>query len=74
VVKHAHAEHATVRAGAEGGLLRVEISDDGIGGADPAGNGLVGLADRISALGGHLRVESPKGAGTVVTAMLPVSE
>ncbi len=54
-------------------MLTVTIRDDGSGGADPAGPGLVGLADRVSALGGRLRVESPAGGGTVVCAVLPVS-
>jgi signal transduction histidine kinase len=74
VIKHAQAQQATVRARADDGLLRVEISDDGVGGADATGNGLVGIADRVSALGGRLRVESPPGAGTVVTALLPIPE
>ena len=43
-------------------MLRVEVRDDGIGGVDPSGHGLVGMADRVSALGGQLRVESPKAA------------
>jgi signal transduction histidine kinase len=50
----------------------VEVRDDGIGGADPAGHGLVGMADRVSALGGTLSVQSPAGEGTVVTATLPL--
>jgi signal transduction histidine kinase len=74
VLKHAQAQQATVRARVDDGMLRVEISDDGVGGADVTGNGLLGISDRVTALGGHLRVESPRGAGTVVTAMLPVSE
>lgn len=50
----------------------VQITDDGTGGADPAlGTGLRGLDDRVQALGGQLRVTSPAGAGTVVTAELP---
>jgi signal transduction histidine kinase len=50
----------------------VEIADDGIGGADEAsGTGLQGLADRVAALDGTLRVLSPPGVGTVVTAELP---
>jgi signal transduction histidine kinase len=53
--------------------LLVEIVDDGAGGADPAsGTGLRGLADRVAALGGALDVESPAGAGTRVTARLPL--
>jgi len=50
----------------------IEIIDDGVGGADPAsGSGLRGLADRVEALNGSLRVSSPPGAGTVITAELP---
>jgi signal transduction histidine kinase len=50
----------------------IEITDDGVGGADPArGSGLRGLADRVEALDGHLRVSSPAGRGTVVRAELP---
>jgi signal transduction histidine kinase len=50
----------------------IEIADDGVGGADEsAGTGLQGLADRVAALDGTLRVLSPPGEGTVVTAELP---
>jgi PAS domain S-box-containing protein len=73
VVKHSHASRAEVRSTVAGRLLRVEVRDDGIGGADPNGHGLVGLADRVSALGGRLHVESPTDGGTVVTATLPLS-
>jgi PAS domain S-box-containing protein len=73
VVKHAHAERATVRAGVEGGMLRVEVRDDGKGGADADGHGLVGISDRVTALGGRLEIESPPGAGTLVAATLPLS-
>jgi signal transduction histidine kinase len=51
----------------------VEVRDDGIGGADPDGHGLVGLSDRATALGGRLTIDSPAGGGTVVTATLPIS-
>jgi len=51
----------------------IEIADDGVGGADDAlGSGLRGLADRVEALDGRLRVSSPPGAGTTVTAELPL--
>jgi signal transduction histidine kinase len=73
VVKHAHAGLAEVTASAENGRLHVEIRDDGIGGADPAGHGLVGMGDRVTALGGRLRIESPGGGGTLVAATLPLS-
>jgi signal transduction histidine kinase len=73
VVKHAHAGHAKVTASAEDGLLSVTVRDDGIGGADPDGHGLVGIADRVMALGGRLEIESPAGGGTLLTAQLPLS-
>ena len=73
VLKHARARHATVSARVDAELLRVEIRDDGVGGADVTGSGLIGISDRVTALGGHLQVESPPGAGTVLTAMLPLS-
>ena len=54
------------------GQVVVEIVDDGVGGADPErGSGLRGLADRVEALGGRLRVWSPSGGGTRVKAEIP---
>ena len=73
IVKHAHAESAAVSAAVENGVLRVEVRDDGIGGADPSGRGLVGIRDRVTALGGRFNVECPAGGGTVLTATLPIS-
>jgi signal transduction histidine kinase len=72
VVKHAHAERAEVRASVPDGMLRVEVCDDGTGGADRDGHGLVGIADRATALGGRLEIESPVGGGTLVAATLPL--
>jgi signal transduction histidine kinase len=72
VVKHAHAGHAEVKATADDGTLHLQVSDDGVGGADPAGHGLVGLGDRVAALGGWLNIESPAGGGTLVHATLPL--
>jgi signal transduction histidine kinase len=73
VVKHAHATHAEVRVREGGRVLRVEVGDDGEGGARVgAGSGLVGLDDRVSTLGGDLRVESPPGGGTRLVAALPL--
>jgi GAF domain-containing protein len=72
VVKHAHADRAEVTASVRDGTLHVGVSDDGIGGADPAGHGLVGMGDRVTALGGRLKIESPARGGTVVTATLPL--
>jgi signal transduction histidine kinase len=73
VLKHARAQQATVTGSLDDGMLNIEIGDDGIGGANPAGNGLVGIEDRVSALGGQLRVECPACGGTVVSAVLPIA-
>jgi signal transduction histidine kinase len=74
VAKYARASAASVHLSRTDGSLIVEIADDGVGGADAsAGSGLRGLADRVEALGGHLLVTSPPGAGTVVTAELPLA-
>jgi signal transduction histidine kinase/CHASE3 domain sensor protein len=73
VVKHSDAGRAEVSASAEDGVLRVAVRDDGIGGADPHGHGLVGLGDRAAALGGRLEIDSPVGGGTLLAATLPLS-
>jgi signal transduction histidine kinase len=71
--KHAHASVVEVDAAVSGGRLRVRVRDDGAGGADPLrGSGLVGLKDRIEALGGTFSVHSPAGHGTTVSCELPV--
>jgi signal transduction histidine kinase len=72
VVKHAHAKAAEVRAVSKDGTLYVEVRDDGVGGADPRGHGLVGLSDRVAALDGQLTVQSPARGGTVLGATLPL--
>jgi signal transduction histidine kinase len=67
--KHAACGHVYVDVRVENGSATVEVRDDGVGGADPSnGSGLRGLADRVSALGGGLEIESPAGAGTTVRA------
>jgi signal transduction histidine kinase len=72
VAKHARATRAAVVVRRLDGLLRVVISDDGVGGADPAlGTGLRGLADRVSGVDGRLHVDSPSGGPTVLTVELP---
>jgi signal transduction histidine kinase len=72
IAKYANATAAAVRVSDHGGDVVIEIADDGVGGADDAlGSGLRGLADRVEALGGRLRVASPPGSGTTVTAELP---
>jgi PAS domain S-box-containing protein len=72
VAKHAHATHAYVTFHREPGVLRFEITDDGRGGADGRGSGILGLRDRAESAGGTLFVISPPGKGTVVTATLPL--
>jgi signal transduction histidine kinase len=72
--KHARASVVEVDAETLGGTLRVRVRDDGIGGADQVrGSGLVGLRDRIEALGGTFSVHSPVGCGTTVSCELPVT-
>ena len=75
IAKYAQASAAAVRVRADDGLVSVEVSDDGIGGADPSrGSGISGLVDRVAALDGTLRVESPIGGGTSIVAEIPVRE
>jgi signal transduction histidine kinase len=73
VAKHARAEHAEVRARVEHDVLRVQVRDDGVGGARPEGSGLVGLADRLAALDGRLEIEMPAEGGTLVAATIPLA-
>ncbi len=71
-IKHAHAGAATVRIGRANGSAVIEVTDDGIGGADPArGSGLRGMVDRLAALDGGLAVDSPAGGGTHIEARIP---
>jgi signal transduction histidine kinase len=73
VVKHAHADRVTVRVGRDDDTVRAEIHDDGDGGADPRkGSGIIGLRDRIEAHGGTFHIVSPRGAGTLIRATIPV--
>jgi signal transduction histidine kinase len=72
VSKYARATSATVAVARSNGSLLVDVSDDGVGGATPAaGSGLLGLEDRVAALGGTLAVDSPPGAGTHLHAEIP---
>jgi PAS domain S-box-containing protein len=71
VHKHAQAGQVVVRATIDGEHLDVSVLDDGVGGADPHGHGLQGLADRVEALGGRLTVDSRSGGGTRLRAEIP---
>jgi signal transduction histidine kinase len=72
IAKHSHARGAAVTASVNHDTLQVRVRDDGIGGARPGGSGLLGLADRLAALDGQLRIESPAGGGTLVAADFPL--
>jgi len=72
VAKHARAAHARVVTDVEDDSLRIEIIDDGNGSADPNGQGLLGLADRVASRDGELEVVSAPGTGTKVIATVPL--
>jgi signal transduction histidine kinase len=73
IAKHASASRISISVTTGDGRVRIEVEDDGLGGADPArGTGLRGLADRVEALGGTLHVESPAGEGTRLAAEIPL--
>jgi signal transduction histidine kinase len=69
--KHSRAQQVRIRIEASEDLLRLEVTDDGVGGADPNGSGLLGLRRRVAALDGALQVTSPAGGPTTVRAELP---
>jgi signal transduction histidine kinase len=73
VAKHAQAGRATVVARIEDGTFRVQVRDDGVGGARPDDSGLLGMADRLAALGGQLQIESPAAGGTLIAADFPLT-
>jgi signal transduction histidine kinase len=74
-VKHARATTADIQVTERAGVLYVRVRDNGCGGADFShGSGLVGVKDRAEALGGHLRVDSPPGAGTTLEITLPIDD
>jgi signal transduction histidine kinase len=71
--KHADASTVHVNVTAEGGAVRVAVRDDGVGGADPThGSGLIGLRDRVEALGGTIEIASAAGSGTSLLVTLPL--
>jgi PAS domain S-box-containing protein len=74
VAKHSRASRAEVTASVDNRTLRVRVSDDGVGGAQLEGTGLVGLADRVAALDGRFWVDSPERGGTLIAADIPLPE
>jgi PAS domain S-box-containing protein len=73
--KHARASVVQILVEARGGVLGLSIRDDGCGGADPRrGSGLIGLSDRVDALGGTIEVASPSGEGTTLLVTLPIGD
>lgn len=74
VAKHARASRAEVHVRREHDVLRLTIEDDGVGGADPTGSGLSGLADRVAGVDGHLAIDSPPGGPTVIEVELPCGQ
>jgi signal transduction histidine kinase len=74
VAKHARASTVAVVVEAGGGVLRVHVRDDGVGGAGLGrGSGLIGLKDRVEALGGRISLDSPPGVGTSLSVELPLA-
>ncbi|MDP1849212.1 MAG: PAS domain-containing protein [Solirubrobacteraceae bacterium] len=73
VAKYAEASRAWVSLRRVDGDVHVEVGDDGVGGADPAGTGLQGLCDRLAVLAGELHIDSPAGGGTIVRARVPAA-
>jgi len=74
VARHAQASRAEVTVVADEGVLHVRVRDDGVGGADPGGQGLIGLADRVGAIGGRLAIGDAAGGGTQISAAIPIAE
>jgi signal transduction histidine kinase len=74
VAKHAKASRVAIRVSAGDERLRIEVTDDGVGGADPSGGtGLLGLMDRVEALGGGLELDKPAKGGTRLRADVPLT-
>jgi signal transduction histidine kinase len=72
--RHAHASGMDIDARVDGSELVLSIRDDGVGGADSSkGSGLIGLIDRVDALGGHVQIASPSGGGTALRVTIPAS-
>jgi signal transduction histidine kinase len=69
--KHARASLVTLNVDVDDVRVRISVADDGIGGVNPCGSGLIGLKDRVEALGGHMHITSAHGQGTTLRAEIP---
>jgi signal transduction histidine kinase len=74
ILKHADATVVCLKVGVEDETVRIRVFDDGIGGADFSGSGLLGIRDRVEAFGGHLELTSPAGEGTSLAVCLPLAQ
>jgi signal transduction histidine kinase len=74
ILKHADATVVCLKIGVEDETVRIRVFDDGIGGADFSGSGLLGIRDRVEAFGGHLELTSPLGEGTSLSVCLPLTQ
>lgn len=72
IARHADASEATITVTCDADAVLMEISDNGRGGVSANGNGLVGMRERVSALGGSLQIESPRGIGTTLRIRIPI--
>ena len=74
IARHAQASEAMIALRVEAGAVVLEVADDGRGGVSANGNGLAGMRERVAALGGTLRIDSPRGAGTRLTVTVPLGD
>lgn len=74
IARHAQASEAMIALRVEAGVVVLEVADDGRGGVSANGNGLAGMRERVAALGGTLRIDSPRGGGTRLTVTVPLGE
>jgi signal transduction histidine kinase len=74
ILKHADAAVVRLKIGVEDETVRIHVFDDGTGGADFSGSGLIGIRDRVEAFGGHLELTCPVGEGTSLAVGLPLTQ
>lgn len=74
IARHAQASEATIALRIDGGAVVLDVADNGRGGVSANGNGLAGMRERVAALGGTLRIDSPRGGGTALTVTVPLGD